>query len=242
MTIDILSQEHIVQVDLTIYSLTNSKTIDSPDYIYQSNEQLVLSREAFQSYTQLHAAIQAASEASYLRQQFFRIALAENFREQEFLHQEELPNLDFSQTIHLALVRYSKHQTAQLRPRLSGEELQLLEQVQRFKKIVIQPPRKLPKYLKKSTQIISTCPFTVVDALARVRRVISGNEAVLWKTAQYHWAGLITIKEIQMMDERGLQEYIYSGGDTKGEELIAVDVPEKYVAKIQQYIGSLYEE
>ncbi|KAH0571015.1 hypothetical protein SS50377_27309 [Spironucleus salmonicida] len=129
-----------IPIDITIYSLSPLSTIDSPDYKFNSNQQITLESHAFATLSSLHDQIIERTQTGFLRSQFFRLCLSRNFQFADFIDSTEKLHLQIprveetSDILQLVLVRYTKAQAQQLKIKVTTEELFLLDLVLRYKR------------------------------------------------------------------------------------------------------------
>ncbi|TNJ29114.1 hypothetical protein GMRT_11767 [Giardia muris] len=134
-----LNNNAMVNVTVSIYSLTNRSTIDNPLYRLSNKLDIQLEPKHFETLGSLQDAIAKFTNAGFLRSQFFRICSEESFPGRFITSTAILAELVKDGVIpdslkRLAVIRYTRAQCSHLRPRVSREELFFLDNVLRIKR------------------------------------------------------------------------------------------------------------
>lgn len=127
-----MNVEH--QVRIVVYTLKKEATIDNPDYERSTTYTVEMPLYCFESLDRLKDGIINRTKAGFLKSQFFRIAFAEDFLEHGFLLTTAdvkiaLARRALTKQWEIAVVRYTKVQSAQLKTKISNEEFNHLERL-----------------------------------------------------------------------------------------------------------------
>lgn len=151
-----------ITLELTIYALTPTSTVDRPEYKQSTYHVVDFLASDFDTLTSLTDAIARKTNAGFLRSQFFRMCLASEFPGGFITTTQALQekrHVIFAQPSqrHLSLIRYTKQQCQQLKGKVTNEELLILDHVLRFK-------RKYNRMPMSSSACPPATSFEIVDA------------------------------------------------------------------------------